>query len=301
MKALPAQTHSSLSFSDLELVLALVRGRTLNGAAERLKLDASTVFRSIKRLERNLGEALFDRGRHGYAPTGRAQELALYAERIEAHLHAAREAALRPDSGPSGQLRITTTDTVLHSVLLPLLKRFADAWPNIGLELVAANALANLGHRDADVAIRATRTPPDHLVGVRLGTLQAAVFGGSDYLARQGAALPVERMDWIALDDSLPDHPSQAWRRAHYPQVNPRYRVNSVMSVAGAVACGLGVGVVPLAVFRGNDSVRIVQGPLPELATDLWCLAHPDARRLKRVKVLFEFLRAHVNLGSEHN
>lgn len=296
MKSRYAERQSRLRLADLELLLALVRGRTLAGAAERLKADTSTVFRSIKRLEKELGEVLFDRSRQGYLPTELARELAVHAERIESQLHEAREIAHKADSEPSGLIRITTTDTVLHSVLLPVIGRFAGAYPKIELELIASNTLANLSQRDADIAIRATRKPPEHLVGVKLGTLRAAVFGSKEYLSRHENVANYESLDWIVLDDTLPDHPSQKWRRQHYPKLRPRYRVNSVLSVAGAVVNGMGVGVVPLAVFRDHPSVAIVEGPLEELETDLWALAHPDARHLQRIKLLFEFLRNEISL-----
>ena len=112
MKSSYAKTQSMLSLGDLELLLALVRGRTLAGAAERLKLDVSTVFRSIKRIEKELGEMLFERSRHGYLPSELARELAAHAERIESQLHEARELALKSGGEPSGALRITTTDTI---------------------------------------------------------------------------------------------------------------------------------------------------------------------------------------------
>jgi DNA-binding transcriptional LysR family regulator len=298
MKAAIADLHrkdsGSLGAVELELVLALIRGRTLHGAAERLGIDASTVFRAIRRLEKALGETLFDRGRQGYVPTPLALDLGAYAERIESQLQEARAAVSGSSGAPTGVLRVTTTDTLLHRLLLPLAARFADLYPGIELELVATNALANLSRREADVAIRATRKPPEHLVGVRLGTLRAAVYASKDYLAR---AKPYpEGADWIVLDDSLPDHPSQAWRRQRYPKLPARHRVNSVMSVAGAVAAGMGVGVVPLFVFDGDPQVEIVEGPLDELDTELWCLAHPDARDLQRVKLWFAFLREHLQL-----
>lgn len=296
MKTSYAQMQSSLSLGDLELLLALIRGGTLQGAAERLKVDSSTVFRSIKRLEKNLGEVLFDRSKQGYMPSELAMELAVYAERIESQLQEAREVAHKTGSEPSGVLRITTTDTVLHSVLLPLMGKFSDLYPKIQLELVASNALANLSRRDADIAIRATRKPPEHLVGVKLGTLRVAVYASKDYLMRQPEQEQLDRMEWITLDETLPDHPSQKWRQHRFPKLKPRYRVNSVMSVAGAVVCGMGVGVVPLVVFRDNPHVHIVEGPLQELDTNLWALAHPDARNLQRVKVLFEFLRQNIHM-----
>lgn len=298
MKSTYATTQSNLGLGDLELVLALVRGRTLSGAAERLKIDSSTVFRTVKRIEMNLGERLFDRSRQGYLPTELALELAGYAERIESQLHEAREAAFKTGSEPSGTLRITTTDTILHGLLLPVMSRFSSAYPCIELELIATNALANLSQRDADVAIRATRKPPDHLIGTKLGPMPAAVFASRTYLNRYAKPIKLDEYDWIALDDSLGDHPSGKWRRQHYPKLAARYRCNSVLSVAGAVIYGLGVGVVPLFLMKDNpDDVQIVEGPLAELETDLWILAHPDIRHLQRVKLLFDFLKENVALA----
>jgi DNA-binding transcriptional LysR family regulator len=46
--------HGSLGLTDLELILALVRGRTLQGAAELPRVEGSTVFRSIKRIEKGM-------------------------------------------------------------------------------------------------------------------------------------------------------------------------------------------------------------------------------------------------------
>jgi DNA-binding transcriptional LysR family regulator len=174
--------------------------------------------------------------------------------------------------------------------------RFTEAYPRIDLELVASNALANLSQRDADIAIRATKKPPEHLIGAKLGTVRAAVFASKAYLIRHSHLKKYEDMDWIVLDDTLPDHPSQKWRRSCFPKLEPRYKVNSVLAVAGAVFHGMGVGVVPLAVFKGNPEVEIVEGPLEALDTELWALAHPDTRHLQRMKVMFEFLKSNLIL-----
>ena len=296
MKSSYAKTQSNLSLADLQLLLALVRGRTLAGAAERLKVDASTVFRSIKRVEKDLGELLFERSRQGYEPTELARELAAHAERIESQLQEAREAALKCSAEPSGVLRISTTDTLLHGLLLPVLGRFTAAYPKIELELVVANALANLSQRDADVAIRVTRKPQQHLAGSRLGTLTSGVFASRTYLDSVAQPLRLDEADWIALDDSLSDHPSLRWLRQRYPRAVPRTRCNSVLSVAGGVVWGMGVGVAPVFLFKDNPEVLMVEGPVAELENDLWMLAHPDVRRLQRVRLLFDFCRENLVL-----
>lgn len=296
MKPSYANLQSKLGLQDLETILALYRGRTLAGAAERLKVDASTVFRAIKRIEADVGGLLFDRGRQGYTATELGRVLASHAERIETQLEEAREAAFHQATTPSGVLRITLTDTLLHTVLLPVLARFAERYPDIRLELASTNVLVNLSQREADIAIRATNAPPEHLVGIRLGTMRSAVYGGIGYLAGQPQGRHYSEMDWIALDDSLPDHPSQHWRRARHPQALPRHKVGNLLAVAGAVVNGLGVGVVPLAVMRDHPQVTMLDGPLPELDIGLWLLAHPDTRYLGRMKAMFDFLRTAVAL-----
>ncbi|HEY8102095.1 MAG TPA: LysR family transcriptional regulator [Burkholderiaceae bacterium] len=296
MKQDYAKTQSRLSLTDLELLLALVRGGTLAGAAERLRLDTSTVFRSIKRLEQNLNERLFERSKQGYMPTELAQELAAYAERIDTHLNEAREKMSHHCTEPSGVVRITTTDTILQGLVLPVLNRFSAAYPKIDLELLASNALANLSQRDADVAIRATKKPPENLVGLRLGVVENAVYIHRSLLPRGRRKINLVEMDWITLDDTLTNHPSYKWWRQHYPKAASRFRCNSVMSVAGAIINGLGVGVAPRFMMDGHPDVVIVDGLPDELKNDLWILAHPDIRHLQRVKLLFDFLKENVRL-----
>lgn len=296
MKPSYAAMQSKLDVADLELILALHRGRTLAGAAERLKVDTSTVFRAIKRIEKDVGEMLFDRGRRGYVATDLGRELAGHAEHIEAQLEQAREAAFNQAAEPSGTLRLTSTDTLLHSVLLPVMARFTAAYPRIDLELHTTTVLANLSQRDADIAIRITQAPPEHLIGVRLGTLRTAVYASQAYLAAQPPGRHYSEMDWIVLDDSLADHPSHVWRRRRYPKLKPRIKVSNLLGVAGAVVHGMGVGVVPLVVLDKHPQAVILDGPLPELDLDVWALAHPDTRHLGRMRAMLDFLRHALDL-----
>jgi DNA-binding transcriptional LysR family regulator len=157
-----ASTQYKLAAADLEIVLALVRCGTLADSGERLGVDASTVFRSLQRIERGLGQALFERTRSGYQASELAQSLAEHGEQLEAALESARSAAqLRPDE-VSGTVRITTTDTILHGLVAPALKELSALHPMLDFELHTGNELASLTRRDADIAVRATKRPPQH-------------------------------------------------------------------------------------------------------------------------------------------
>lgn len=291
-----ASTQYQVTPRDLEVVLALVRGGTLASAGERLGVDASTVFRSLQRIERGLGRALFERTRSGYAPAELALELAGHAEQMEAALEAARSCAESTPSQVSGTVRITTTDTVLHGLVAPALRSLRTVHPLLGFELHTGNELASLTRRDADIAVRATKRPPQHLVGKHIGPIRVALYAAKRGGVRKFSDVQAGKADWIAPDDALPDHPSVVWRKRHFPKVVPRYRVNSILSVLELVALGLGVGVVPLFLAEGRRDVVRLSEPLAECETDLWLLTHPESRHLRRVGAVYGHLAKTLNL-----
>lgn len=286
----------SITPGDLDVVLALVRGGTLARAGERLGVDASTVFRALQRIERGLGRALFERSRSGYAATELATDLAAHAEQVEAALEAARSSVDAAPSRISGTVRITTTDTVLHGLVAPALLGLREAHPHLQFELHTGNELASLTRRDADIAVRATRRPPPHLVGKQVGPIRVALYAARPGPVRRFAQVESGEADWIAPDDALPEHPSVLWRRQHFPKAVPRYRVHSILSVLELVALGMGVGIVPLFLAEGRKDVVRLTEPLDECETELWLLTHPESRHLRRVGAVYAHLAHTLSL-----
>jgi len=277
-----------ISHADLTLVLALERGRSLAKAAELLKVDVSTVFRSIRRLESALGTALFVKSRKGYLPTDTAQALAEQAERAEQALEAARIALTSGEQVVSGTVRLTCTEAVLHSLLLPALADFMPGYPALSLELSTSNTFANLSRRDADIALRLTNTPPEHLVGRCLGSTSYVVCGRPEWRERLTEAPTA--VPWIALDDSMHDHPTAIWRTRHYPDLMPRYQCSGMSTLAQLASQGLGVTALADYMVRDLPGVEALSDPLPGCDTQLWLLIRPDCRALRSVQALFEEL-----------
>src|SRR4051812_47508430 len=114
-----ARTQYRVGAADLDVVLAMVRSGTLAGAGERLGVDASTVFRALRRIELGLHQALFERSRTGYRATELALALGAQAEQVEAAVEAARAATQARPEQVSGTVRITTTDSVLQGLVAP--------------------------------------------------------------------------------------------------------------------------------------------------------------------------------------
>ncbi len=285
-----AATQYKISAGDLSVILALVRNGTLAESGERLGVDSSTVFRTIQRIEKGLGQQLFERSRSGFIPSELARELGNHGEQMEVQLEAARSVVQLSPEQVSGTVRISTTDTILHGLVAPALKALGASHPLLNFEINAGNELASLTRRDADIAIRATKRPPQHLVGKHVGPIRVALFsskrGGIKKL-KPGEAV---NANWIATDEALPDHPSVVWRKKHYPKAKPTFSVNSILTVAEFVAQGLGVGVLPMFLAQGRSDLHQLTPVLDECQTELWLLTHSEFRHLRRVSAVFSHL-----------
>lgn len=295
MKSAIAKPQYRLSAADLEVLLALARGGTLALAAQRLGADASTVFRHVQRIEKGLGQRLFERTRSGYLPGESMVEIAAHAERIESELEAARGAAARSPGTLTGRVRVSTTDSVLRGLVFPQLASFSAKHPGVQLELRASNELVSLTKRDADIALRATPRPPQHLVGRHLGTIRFVPCAGKAMPAADRRR-PLEALPWIAFDESMPEHPTVRWRRKTLPRVTPRHLVDGIVAVVDAIRAGLGVGAVPLFMLEGERDLVPLSDPLETCESQLWLLAHPESRHLGRIAAVYQHFAENVRL-----
>jgi DNA-binding transcriptional LysR family regulator len=290
-----ARVQYDLSASDLETLLALARGGTLAEAAARLHADASTVFRTLQRIEKGTGQRLFERTRSGYLATDTMLEVARHAERIESELEAARAVAAGSHAELSGRVRITTTDSVLRGLVLPALRPLAAEHPRLQFDVTSTNELMSLTRRDADIALRATPKPPEHLVGRHLGSIRFVICAPRAQ-AKSMRRQEFEALPWIAPDDAMPEHPSVRWRRKAWPKLAPALLVDGIVGVVDAIKAGLGVGIVPLFMLEAERELLALSQPLDACESQLWLLAHPESRHLRRISASYQHLASTIRL-----
>ncbi|WP_372828676.1 LysR family transcriptional regulator [Polaromonas sp.] len=292
-----ARMQYKIQGSELGVVLALVRAGTLADAGERLGVDASTVFRTVQRIEKGLGTRLFERSRSGYLPSELARELAAHGEQMEAQLEAARSAAQMSPGQVSGTVRITSTDTIMHGLIAPALPQILSSHPQLTFDLHAGNELASLTRRDADIAVRATRRPPQHLIGKHVGPIRIALFSAKKGGPKTFDAEVAAHTPWAAPDDALPEHPSVVWRKKYFPKVTPTYLVDSILTVSELVSRGAAIGLLPMFLALNRTDLRQLTDVLDECQTELWLLTHTDARHLRRVAAVYSFLSENLKLS----
>ena len=277
-----------MDWDDLRYMLAVGRQGTLSAAARVLKVNHSTVFRRIGLIEERLGVRLFERRRDGYTPTIAGEEAISLAERMEGDVHHLERRLAGRDTRPTGIVRVTTTDTLLEGALIQIFATFRTAHPEIRLEVIVDNRLFSLSKRDADVAIRPSKKPPETLVGRRVSTIATAVYGATVYLEK---APPLDRLDahaWVAPDDSLAELPSARWLQTILKQTHPVFRTNTLTGMLAATKAGLGLAALPCFLGDAEPELRRVRQPARELESELWLLTLRDLQHVARIRVFLD-------------
>ncbi|MCB9678062.1 MAG: LysR family transcriptional regulator [Alphaproteobacteria bacterium] len=273
-------------WSDLAIFLAVSRQGSASRAARELGTSVSTVTRRLAALEAEVGRALFVRTPTGLEPTAAAHALRPHAESAERAVHAGRAAIDAMDATPRGAVTIGLPGDMTVLVLLPRLKPFLDAHPELELSLDTGLALADLERREADVAVRVALPPGDSLVARRLRTVDWAAFSTPAALEGVRDASDPAQHAWIGgLDGSAPeDDFGPAFAGVRY-----RIRCTTPVHVRHAVASGLGAAVMP-ALF-GELTPGLVRLPIETRPpTELYLVTHRAMRHSPRVAAVWDML-----------
>jgi len=288
-----AAMNAPLSWDEFRLVKAIADARSLVGAAETLGLNHSTIFRRLGAVEETLGARLFERSRSGYQPTAAGEEMVALATGIADSVVEFERRVAGRDVKPSGELRITTVDSMAVHLLPPVFARFRQLNPGVHLDVILATHQLNLSRRDADVAIRATNEPPETLVGRRIGPIRWAVYASRALAAEYGQRLMSEA-PWVGFGDSLGSPGGKRWTERNIGLRRQVWRVNSILSMAESIAAGAGAGVLPCFIGDGREGIGRVGGPIAELDIGLWVLTHPDLRHAARVRAFTDYVGAEL-------
>ncbi len=288
-----------LDWDDFKLVKIIAEANGLAGAAERLGVNHSTVFRRLGQMEENLGVKLFERHRTGYVLTPAGEEMSALAEQMEENVTSFTRKLAGQAVAPAGELRVTTNDTLLVHMLTQIFARFITACPEMRLDVVLANQALNLSKRDADVAIRATDDPPETLVGRRVATIAWAIYGRAvDFPDYQGPAdinsLNIYNQPWVALGDNLAALKAARFVRERVSPENIVYKVNTVLGLAEAVEAGAGLAPLPCFIADASPNLVRLSDINPEFSAGLWLLTHPDLRQSARVRAFMDFMAAEI-------
>lgn len=279
-----------MDWDDLRFVLAIAQAGSLSGAARKLGVNHATVFRRLKAMEDGIGVRLFEKHSDGFVTTPAGDEAVAVAVDLEERVTGLERRIVGRDVGPMGVVRVTTVPEMMFGLLPPIVARLSMRYPGIRLEVIGDTGSANLSRRDADIAIRFTRTPPEQLIGRKVATACTAIYAAPTFIAAQDPAVPLADQPWVGFDEGMAHLPSARWLAKTLGPRAPIVTCNNVTGIARMVEAGLGLGLLPCMLGERMPGLVRVAPPDPDWSTEVWLLTHPDVRDVSRVRAVFDVL-----------
>jgi DNA-binding transcriptional LysR family regulator len=255
-------------------------------AARHTGRPKATLSRRVAELEQELGVRLIERGSRTLRLTEEGRALFERTRGLLADIDEAGEDIASRAPVPRGRLRVSAPIVFAHVVLARIGARFARAYPQVELEIVAEDRLADPVQDGFDLVIRVNPDPDELLIGRAIATDRRVL------VATPSCAESLH----IDVDSTLPAvvlarAPDAPWTvetpngEVHTLTPQPVLRLSSLLMAREAVLDGAAASLLPhLLVAPDIAAGRLVTlaveaGPVVEI----WALY--SSRRLLSAKV----------------
>ncbi|MGB1950716.1 MAG: LysR family transcriptional regulator [Marinobacter sp.] len=277
----------------LRYIHALAIGGTLARAGDILGVHQTTVLRRLDQMEEALGVQFFERSRDGLQLTPVGETAFREAQRLTVEMDNLERKLVGQDSAPVGKVRLAAEDAMMAPLLSPILSDLVREFPDIELEVLTDNDVANLSHREADLTLRPENKPQATLEGERVAAVESAVYGSAQY-CRRHRNMDVENHPegcvWIIPDETFSHLATGRWYRKHLKNVSSVIRCNSLQSMHALAIAGAGLAVLPCYLGESARELRRLSEPLDGESVDLWLHVNHDTQQMARVRIVMEYL-----------
>lgn len=271
-----------MDWRDLQTFLATAEAGSTQAAAGELGLDQSTVSRRIAAFEKRMGQRFFDRLPSGLELTSAGSVMLETARRVESEIHALERRVIGDSPDLEGEVRLSAPPLYLAEYLGTVLQQFHQRYPDVHIDLDVTTGEANLTKREADIAVRGSNTPPEHLIGRQVATLHVTLYAAAE-IADQGLDLP-----WIGWGEpgELED-----WATHRDLRISRRlWRADTPDAQLNLARRGMGIAILPCSIGDLDPGLKRICGDRSWPSREIWVLTHRDLIAAPRIRTLFNFL-----------
>lgn len=261
-----------MDLRQLRYFSALAETLNFHRAAERLNISQPPLTVAIRKLEQDLGVALFDRDPRGVRLTAAGQAALLPARDALAAAEAVREAVRQGAAGMRGRLAIGFIGSAIGELLPRIIPPFRAAFPKVELALEEMNSVEivrAITARRIDIGL--VRLPVMDTSPVAIDVIEqdvlVAAIPREDALARRRAIRLADIADHPLIIYSPVSVLHAAIRLAFQREgLIPRIAQEAiqVQTILSLVEAGLGISLIPARSARfAGEGVRIVPLAVP--------------------------------------
>lgn len=281
------------NWDHIRFFLALAEHGTLSLAAKSLGVSHSTVLRRIRAFEGQLQSHLFDHTQEGYSLTVAGKSLFDEAIKMQGTLSALSREISGADNQLEGEIVLTTTDTLSRYVLPKLMAKLTRKYEGIRFSLYMANQMSDISNREADIAIRTCKLPPDNLIGRKVGEIKFSAVASRSYVKQHGlTSFPNSSTDhrFIVLNQFYASAPFYQWFDKQISQQDSCTKVSNFLCAAALARESMGITILPSYMLAKEPTLVALPTKREISSNDLWVLSHADLRDTKKVQVVRQYL-----------
>lgn len=276
-----------MDLSALIMFMAVARERSFSRAAAKMSRAQPTVSLAVRRLERSVGQRLFDRSSKTPTLTDAGQVMMAYGERLASLVGEAETAMREVHELRRGRISVGTNEAGVH-IVLPLIHGFQRKHPDIVVEVrrVPTRQIAvEVGQGNLDFGVMTFRPEESGLMTVSIGADELVLLmpPGHPLASRRRvtmADVSAERI--IAHNDPSPGR-ERVLRMFEDKQI-PLHMMIEVPSLDGikrAIELGMGVALLPRrCALTEITAGRLVGVPVADLSRrrEVKLVCRPSAR-----------------------
>ncbi|SOD27394.1 transcriptional regulator, LysR family [Variovorax sp. YR752] len=259
--------HQLPPLNALRAFEATARHLSVKNAADELCVTPGAVSQLVKTLELHLGVQLFRRVNRGVFLTDAGQAYLPPVRNAFRQISDATQKVAVP--AETGLLTVSATPFFASAWLVPRLKSFQDAHPDIDLQVLTSNALADFSRDGVDVAIRHGMGQYPGLASQRVLTVEMVPVAAPALVVEYGKPKkPADLLQWPRVNDA----DRKGWRlwfeaqgiEDAGPARGPSF--DDAGLLLQAVLAGQGAALLPAAMMVP----KIEQGRLVQLSKVTW-------------------------------
>lgn len=293
----------------MQTFVRVVESGSFSAVAREIHSTQSAVSKQVAALERQLGARLLSRTTRSLALTEAGERYFAQARRLVAEIAEAEAQLQQGEQQLSGWLRVAASVGYGRLQLLPLVRSFLAAHPNVRIDLRLNDGFVDLVEEGIDVAVRIGELVDSSLLARRIGTTQRVLVASRSYLAALPRGLkppstPQELLGHncivyseLATQNAWTFTAGPAADAAEGSQVTIRaqgnLQTNSSEVIRASVLAGMGIGYSPTWLFEdelasGELQVLLPQWPAPPLPIHL--VSPPQRRESAKVRAFAQHL-----------
>jgi DNA-binding transcriptional LysR family regulator len=178
----------------MEVFISVVEEGSFTGAAKKEDMSVVMVAKYINNLEKTLKTDLLQRTTRSMMVTSAGQLFYESAQGILANVNQAYEAMEGLNNEPQGLLRISAPMTVGKEIVGPIVAEFMQIYPQVRIELVLNNSVADLIAEGYDCAFRIGDLKDYALVAKPLFLYRMIICATPEYLRQHGTPTAPEAL-----------------------------------------------------------------------------------------------------------